>query len=412
MKTRKAIIVYPFYWDSNDVGNKRIERFKKWLLNFGYELVIISGGKNDNLTTFDWGVEIEVRDPLGIHKGKSFTSEKIAVPRKPNKWRRFIAYILFCPDLSKLWSRKVSRNKIVNEYVQNADVVISSSPPESSHLAALKIAEKAKAKFIVDMRDGWLDEPLKPLLKSSALWRWREGFIERKVLEKADCIFVTSKIWEKLLVKRYPKLLEKVTLLTNSYPENYQSGEAAKTNGELVLVHTGSFSKSSSKRKIEIVLNLILGSIEHCASSGKLLLIGKLEEFELHKAREVKNKFEKHNWSLETIAHVPKNEMFQYINEANGLVLLSVSEAAIPSKVFEYIPSRKPFLVIAPKGSAVWELCSIVPQAFFVDLENLTAAKQRVDDFLLACKTENYGCAIPEEFSFDYLSKIFLEAIH
>lgn len=414
MKKRKAIIVYPFYWNSNDVGNKRIERFKFWLLNLGYELVIISGGRTDKISRFDWGVEIEIKDPLGIHKGKGNYSEKSSIKRKPNKLRRLFAYLLFCPDLSRMWSRNTLKNEIIKNYIKNADLVISSSPPESSHITAVSIAREINASLIVDMRDGWLDEPLKPLLKISALWRWREGLMERKTLNSASRIFVTSNIWKKLLVERYPKLENKTIILPNGYPNDFllaTNSEIQKKN-KITILHSGSFSLSSVTRKIGIVLKVIHHSILECNFQGELKFIGRLEEFEDNEAHVWNHKFEKINWSIKTIAQIPKLELYEEIKKVDGLILLSTSLAAVPSKLFEYVPSRKPFLVIAPRSSAVWEICSSIPQAFLVDIDNLNNSKKMVADFLEVCRNKNYQCTVPNEFSFDFLSKIFKSVIN
>lgn len=413
MNKRKAIIVYPFYWNLNDVGNKRIERFKLWLLNIGYELVIISGGRTDKVSRFDWGVEIEIKDPLGIHKGKGYYSENSDLKRKPNKLRRLFAYLLFCPDLSRMWSRNTLKNAIVKNYIKNAELVISSSPPESSHITAVSIAREIGANLIVDMRDGWLDEPLKPLLKISAVWRWREGVMERKIMNSATRIFVTSKIWKKLLVERYPKLENKTIILSNGYPNDFllATNSEIQNENKLTILHSGSFSLSSVTRKIGIVLKVIHQSLLKCNLQGELKFIGRLEEFEKNEAHLWNHKYEKINWSIKTVEQIPTVELYEEIKKVDGLIMLSTSLAAIPSKLFEYIPSKKPFLVITPRSSAVWEICNSIPQAFLVDIDNLENTLNIVVDFLEVCLNKNYQCAVPDGFSFASLSKIFRNVI-
>lgn len=53
---------------------------------------------------------------------------------------------------------------LVLAHAAGAAVVISSSPPESTHIGSVRLADALDAKLLVYLRDGWLDEPLKPYL--------------------------------------------------------------------------------------------------------------------------------------------------------------------------------------------------------------------------------------------------------
>ena len=53
---------------------------------------------------------------------------------------------------------------------------------------------------------------------------------------------------------------------------------------------------------------------------------------------------------------------------AAGLLLLSVSHAALPSKLFDYMATGLPILAMSPVRSATWNICRQLPQAWQVDL--------------------------------------------
>jgi len=87
--------------------------------------------------------------------------------RKPNKFRRALVYWLFNPDPTVVWARARPSTPLYCGHGRHR-LILSSSPPESAHVGAWLLSQyRTGVPHIVDMRDGWLDEPLKPLLRSS-----------------------------------------------------------------------------------------------------------------------------------------------------------------------------------------------------------------------------------------------------
>src|SRR5690606_18085287 len=115
---------------------------------------------------------------------------------------------------------------------------------DSVHVGAWMLSTKTGVPHIMDMRDGWLDEPLKPLLHASALHRWREGRLESRIAHHAKAIQVTSCVWKELFDARYPQLAHKVHILTNGYPAQMPPASPKPPKGaedEQVLIHAGRF---------------------------------------------------------------------------------------------------------------------------------------------------------------------------
>ena len=170
-----------------------------------------------------------VRDPLGLHGDPPEDAKNRQTPREYNALVRLAALLAFNPDPAILWSRAMARHPEVLKYGAGARFVLSSSPPESAHVGTALLARRLRAELVVDMRDGWLDEPLKEVLERSALQRWREGRLEKRVLERADRIFVTSETWKTMLAARLPFTRHKTTVLTNCYPRSLFPRRAPRT---------------------------------------------------------------------------------------------------------------------------------------------------------------------------------------
>jgi hypothetical protein len=214
---KKAVLFIPFWRMAGHVGNNRVDRFKRWLSEAGYELVIVCAGTHEEIRNEHWGQEITVVDRLGLHP--EATSVEATTPsRKPNKLRRALAYWLFNPDPAVVWAKAAARHPKVVAATQGARFILSSSPPDSAHVGAWMLSKQTGVQHIMDMRDGWLDEPLKPLLHTSALRRWLEERLESRIAHHAKAIQVTSDVWKELFDARYPHLTHKVYVLTNGYP--------------------------------------------------------------------------------------------------------------------------------------------------------------------------------------------------
>ena len=413
---KKAVIIASFWGQEKHIGNLRVDRFVRWLAEDGYHVCVVRAGSVDKRKETAFGVEITVRDPLGLHRDSGPDANgqgTVAVPlRKPNKWRRSLAYRLFCPDPEVVWGRRVVRSREVAEALAGVNFILSSSPPESAHLTAWKLSRKYNIPHIVDMRDGWIDEPLKPLLRTSSFRRWQEGRMERRILDDAINVYVTSDNWKELLCQRLPALLNKVHVLTNGYPIYVDSKGLTneKTDKGILLVHAGRFLGSSLRRPPILLLKKLLNFVKKNNSDGDIFLIGNLEEEDLISIDKFEKKIMKYGWRVHKNGHQSKNDLFKSMKNANGFLLLSTTFPGIPGKLFEYILFKKPIFVVTERGSATWNLCKKLPQAFLFDIAS-DDDTENLEKFYQAITSKDFVGVAPEEYSEKYLSQVMLDAV-
>jgi len=367
---KKAILFAPDWRREGCVGNYRTDRFARWLAEDGYDVVVVCAGLSYGERQHAWGLEIVVRDPLGFHRNTSPGAIDYAPPRKPNRLRRAVVEWVFNPGPPIVWARAAAKFPAVVKATLGAELILSSSPPESAHVGAWMLSRRTGVPLIVDMRDGWLDEPLKRLLRTSALRRWREGRMESRILGEAKAIQVTSDVWKKLLCDRYPAFASKVHVLTNGYPHHTATPQPQPpklSNGEFVLIHAGRFIQSRSTQCPDLLLEPLLHNLSSMPSSGTIRLIGPLSIDELTIIEPFKPRFATIGWSIECPGSLPRSELMAQLAKADGLLLLSASHAALPSKLFEYIPTGRPLFVVTYEGSATWSVCVSLPQATLID---------------------------------------------
>ena len=368
-----VVIIAPFFEHDGHVGNHRVARFVRWLSARDVQVVVVRAGSAARRESKAWGEVITVADRLGLYRDVAPGASIAAAPapaRKPNRLRRFVAYAVFNPDPGVVWARDVVRDAGVRDCARAARFVLSSSPPESSHVASWRLARASDVPLVIDMRDGWLDEPLKPLLRASSLQRWREGRMERRILRDAATILVTSSVWRDMLVDRLPEVSARTCVLTNGYPPVEllpALNGAATLPSRMTLVHAGRFSGSSLSRTVSALLAPIHRSLSSTSAPADIVFIGRLDARDLEELEAWRGRFEAHDWRFDVRAAVPRDALFELLTNSHGLLLMSASQAAIPSKLFEYLKMGRPVLAVTPTDSAVWRLVEDVESVFRVD---------------------------------------------
>lgn len=415
----KIIVIAPFWGRSDHIGRYRIERIVRWLVSDNYRVIVVWSGLEDNLVEKDKWIEVEIRDPLRRFTRKINNRTNIVLTEKQIKksfsLRILIQKIVFYFDRELVWSIWLTKKAMIKNVCKNAQAVISSSPPESSHLASYILAKKNNLKLLIDMRDGWLDEPMRLYREKWSLKRTIEMRWEFKIIRNASRIFVTSDNWKKLLEHRLPIATNKTTVLTNAYPVDYEVNQNIlnrDSSSRIILLHAGRFKGTRSTNKISILLQPLYNILKSKINlEFNIVLLGDLMSEDYNELKYWREQFSSTHSEVITKERVTRMEMYAELAKANGLLLLAATKAFIPSKTFEYIKSAKPILAVTSKSSSIWELGQKVPQMFLFDYTAQKPDYRPVKEFLNACQTGVYEYKIPEEYSEEYLSKIFLSTI-
>jgi len=417
-RSNKAVIIAPFWGDPQHIGTHRIRQFLRWLASARVEVVLVRAGRTDRQRQEDWGTEITVRDPLGLHSDSETGSPldyRFVQTRRPNPLRRWAAYFLLNPDPTVIWARAAASHPIVLKFAQNASWVLSSSPPETAHVGSFLLAKHLKTDLIVDMRDGWLDEPLRPRNKSIPFQQWREEQWEARILRNAKQVLVTSSVWRQLLEERLPFTRGKVRVLTNMYPETSARLEVEdwmpNEEGLLNLVYAGRFTGSRTTRKADRLLDPLLTGLQSNPSHGQIRFVGNLASEDLAQIDQYRPRFEEAGWSLACHPSVSRDELGRQLSRADGLLLLTVGYATVPLKFYDYLPARRPILAVSPRGSAMSQIGENLRQVFLLDTEANDDGLLRIREFLRACREPSIRYEVPSQFQQSELAKVFFDAL-
>jgi hypothetical protein len=168
---------------------------------------------------------------------------------------------------------------------------------------------------------------------------------------------------------------------------------------------------SHNARQMPLLLEPLIraaGATGKSADRGvRVELLGGLHPREKQALPSWRRRFESCDWEFVERAPVPRDEFLRELLSYDGLLLLSASRGAVPSKLYEYLQTGLPVLAVCPRDSAVAEIAERQPAMEFVEMGKADDSADSIARFLAACR-EGRRFDAPPEYSDDALAAQFL----
>ena len=374
-RPKKLLIVTYVFPPFAAVGVYRILKFCKYLPDFGVNPVILSP-RRPNTMARDEGLMAQVPHYVPVHHTPTFEPFRwkpeakaaaeagsgqplpldVRAPMKPtvmSRLKQTIRQNLSIPDTSYFWRWTGLWTGIQTVKDEKVDLVLSSSPPHSTHLLAAHIASRTRKPLIVDFRDLWTqntsysERKLPPALQS------RDRRYEELVLRQAAGITVNTDTFKAQLLANNGFLHDgRIDVVTNGVdPDDFKEFVASGTGeSRFTLLYTGSLY--GGHRNPEFFFTAFrewLNRRPEVAGQVRLLFIGNWAPehaglIDRHGLGEV---IVKRDW-------MPQREALKETFAADVLLLFQGFDpalaAAIPRKLYEYMITNKPIMAFAPPG--------------------------------------------------------------
>jgi glycosyltransferase involved in cell wall biosynthesis len=232
---------------------------------------------------------------------------------------------------------------------RNIDCLITSGPPESTHLLGLA-PRLRRVPWIADFRDGWLFDPLQepfPTAAQRAVVRW----LERQVARRADAVVAATQPIADDFASRLGRAAE--TIYNGWDPDVSSPPKPESTpasSNKFTFVHTGTVSGGWGRdpRPLLDALRLLVDADPDVANRVEILFVGLATADDLEMLRDP---------SLRGVVRycgsVSRAEALALQRAADALLLLTserVSEAT--GKLFEYLGSGRPIIALAERNEA------------------------------------------------------------
>ena len=292
------------------------------------------------------------------------------------------------------------------------DVLYSSAPPFSGHLAALLLKRLHPVPWVADFRDPWASNPFNGDLPYPSL-RNLNANLEALVVREADLVVLNTPAVEADFRRRYPNLDRFVTV-TNGYDPSLPSRVAALgerpspgAEGKIEVVHSGEVYGLRSPRHLLEALGALKRRAPGEFERLSLCFIGRVHGREELEARARALGVE---GALCFRGMVPYEDALCGCARADMLLVLGVMgkepEVQVPSKLFEYLAFRKPILALAKEGGAIHALLEASGVPFLLaDLEDAAAIEKVLARAVRGDFDGGRGWGAVETFAFDRVAR-------
>lgn len=292
---------------------------------------------------------------------------------------RYVPTPFSIPDLSNLWLpwawqaalQEMSRHPIKAIYATGA--------PFSSHILAAFLKIKSGLPLVLDYRDEWTLDPVYRMYKSPhrRLLLPLERLQQCWVVRKADRVLVATASARRTFIERYGHA-GKFHTIRNGY-DAVDFDEFVEPNlpsNKFHVVYTGSTLPPVSRP--EVFLRGVRHAIDLNGSLEADIRISFVGETDQDSRRLIRSLGLE--TCVKTVGYVSHPESVGYLRGADVLLLVVQSVASrVPGKVYEYIGSGKPVLVLTPRESEAFDLIDRAGLAFWADPEDeLDIAKQLI----------------------------------
>jgi glycosyltransferase involved in cell wall biosynthesis len=233
-------------------------------------------------------------------------------------------------------------------------VLLSTSPPVATHLAAWIVSRRYRIPWIADFRDPLYGNPSR-----SRKWGWIWDMpLERLLISDAAAVIANTDTAAEMLKQRYPVHRDKIHIIWNGYdPEEALSARPIPTRRYRLMVHAGSLYDQRHPSLLLATLDRLIARRALDSEKIRLRLIG---EFYRNDPWVQQSKFED-LIRIGCVEHshgaVPAAEAIREMTEADFLLLLDLHHRGrgiqVPAKIFEYIQIGRPILVYTNRNSPV-----------------------------------------------------------
>lgn len=367
---KKVLIITYYFPPSGGAGVQRWLKMMKFLPEFGVDPIVLTvDTQYASYPQYDPSMLAEI--PVGVPVYRTKSREILSVYSKvspnhqvpyggfanepePNlfqKVARFIRGNFFLPDPRRGWNKYAYQKACEIIEQENIDTILTTSPPHSTQLIGLDLKKKYPAiQWIADLRDPWTEIYYNKDLYQTKWARKRNERYECQVLTHADKIITVSNDCAQQFaskVKNEPFMF----VLPNGYdPDDFEIECPIAEHKKKVLSYVGVFSP---QYRMDVLVNGLKQIADQWSDQLLIRFVGMVNA-------DAKEMLQDLPFEVEYIDYVSHKKAVAYMCASDILLLcipdIPQNKGILTGKVFEYLASQKPILLIGPSDGDAAEL--------------------------------------------------------
>jgi glycosyltransferase involved in cell wall biosynthesis len=256
---------------------------------------------------------------------------------------------LFIPDARKFWIRPSVKYLSAWLSKNPVDAMVSTGPPHSMHLIALKLKRRSGIPWLADFRDPWTQIDFYHKLRLTGLADRKHKSLESAVLGTADRVVTVSSHCAAGLEEISRR---KVDVVTNGFDPDDFRDIPSFSHLNFSLTHLGAMNPDRNPVALWEVLAELVREIPGFSGNLEIKFIGKTDIT----VGETLEKLQLKGF-VRNLDYLPHDQALREAgNSAVLLLALNNTPNAMgiaPGKLYEYLALKRPVLCIGPeKGDA------------------------------------------------------------
>lgn len=336
-------------------GVQRSAKFATYLPEFGWEPIVWCADSVPSLPRDD-SLSSELPMDLDVRAHPYMAAEKL--PEAPvSSWRRWMQKLGLVdtptadagphPDEFLDWAMSSIEPALDACLRTQAAVIYSTFSPASNHCLALELKLRTGLPWVADFRDLWTDDyRYRPVSEERCA---ADRKLQQRFLESADVVIGVTPKQTSILAGHLPLQSEKFVTITNGFdPADFEAATPdAHVENAFVVTHVGRLDRYRSHPSLFAGMSRFLQEVPEARPGFRFRVVG-------HLGSTATSRLESLDLPHDHMGYVPHPKAIDAMRAADVLLLAVPdgpnADSVIPAKLFEYLASGRPILVVGPEG--------------------------------------------------------------
>ncbi|NQU84416.1 MAG: glycosyltransferase family 4 protein [Mariniphaga sp.] len=391
------VLIITYYWPpAGGPGVQRILKFVKYLPQFGIQPHVLTI-ENGDYPAYDYSLTDEISDEIDVVKingWEPYNSFRFFMRQKKkeripvgyliqsnksfvNKILSWIRLNIFIPDGRLFLINPFYRcgKRLIEK--ENIKAIISTGPPHSLHISALRLQNKFHLPWIADFRDPWTKIFYYMNQKRSALTKKIDSYLERKIILSANRVITVSPFLARQL--QLSNIQNSVVTIFNGFDaEDFPEQISNTDNPKFQIAYIGNFKSNQSIENLWLSLSELIADDRQFSNDLNLLFVGNVHT-KVNEAIQSSG-LSKH---IDQKDYVPHHEAISYMQQASVLLFIVPNvvgnSGIITGKLFDYLAAQRPILAIGPVDGDASQILLKSVAGKMINPDNKFALKKKIE---------------------------------
>jgi glycosyltransferase involved in cell wall biosynthesis len=400
MERKKKFLLITYYWPpAGGAGVMRWAKMSKYISEYGWEPVIYTPSNGETgmhdlslleqvpkdiaiVTTPIWEPYALYKMLLGRSSKEKLYSGFINEKKKASFGQRLSVFIrgnFFIPDARMFWIKPSVR--FLKKYLKDhpVDAIVSTGPPHSMHLIALKVHQATGIPWVADFRDPWTNIDFYKDLQLTSWADKKHHRLEMEVLKNSSRI--TTVTWRSRDEFAEQSKRTDIEVIPNGFDEaDFPQRDDVQLDTAFTLVHIGSMNKDRNPMVLWKALQKALSQSPDLKDHLRIKLVG-IVDFAVRNSIQEAN-LQPYTQLDEYVLH-KEAVLLQQRAQVNLLVINNTPNARtiIPGKLYEYLGSKRPIIATGPLDSDSAKVIMMTQGGAVHDFDDVDGLASRILEY-------------------------------